>query len=226
MFISKMMHTDLIAVTPQTKLAEVRALMQENNFRHLPVVDKNGKLVGIITDRDMRDAHPSSLLGEEDYQRTLDKVMQHTVEEVMTKDPLTIAPYFTIQDTLLVMGKRKVGALPVVDEKGYLKGIMSTRDLLQAFVSIMGIGEPGTLLCILAREQAGQLKKIVDIVTEERVSMGSVLVARYWDKEKRAIFPYLLTNNVVAIKKKLLAAGFELIDPMTWYLNQVPKTKV
>ncbi len=225
MFISKMMHTELIAVTPQTKLAEVRVLMQENNFRHLPVVDEKGKLVGIITDRDMRDANPSSLLSEEEYQRTLDKVMQHTVEEVMTKDPLTIAPYFTIQDTLLVMGKRKVGALPVVDEKGYLKGILSTRDLLQAFVSIMGIGEPGTLLCILAKEQSGQLKKIVDIVTEERVSMGSVLVARYWDKEKRAIFPYLLTNNVVAIKKKLLAAGFELIDPMTWYLNQVPKTK-
>jgi acetoin utilization protein AcuB len=225
MFVSETMNTDLIAVQPGTKLAEARVLMQENNFRHLPVVDQDGKLVGIVTDRDMRDAHPSSLLDKEDYQRTLEKFMEHSVEEVMTKNPLTISVYFTLQDTLMVMGKKKVGALPVVDEDGYLKGIMSTRDLLSAFVNIMGIEEPGTLLCILADEQRGQMKKIVDIATEENVSMGSVLVAKYWDKEKRAIFPYLLTNNVMSIKKKLLEADFDLIDPMKWYLDQLPKTK-
>jgi acetoin utilization protein AcuB len=219
------MHIDLISVTPQTTLAEARSLMQENKFRHLPVVDDDSKLVGIITDRDMRAAQPSSLLTEEEYQRTFDKVMQHRVEEVMTKDPLTVSVYFTLQDTLLVMGQKKVGALPVVDEDGYLKGILSTRDLLKSFVNIMGIGEPGTLLCILVTQQPGQLKKIVDIITEENVSMGSVLVARYWDEGKRAIFPYLLTNNVMTIKQKLLAAGFELTDPMKWYLDQVPKQK-
>ncbi len=67
------------------------------------------------------------------------------------------------------------------------------------------------------------MKKIVDIITEENISLGSVLVARFWDKDKRAIFPYLLTNNVINVKKKLLSAGFELIDPMEWYLEQLPK---
>ena len=223
MFVIESMKTDLVAIKPTTKLADAKALMKEGNFRHLPVVDENDKLVGIITDRDMRDAHPSSLLDREAYEKTLEKVMQHSVEEIMTKDPLTIAPYYTIQDTLLMMGKKKVGALPVIDEEGRLKGIMSTRDLLRAFVNVMGIGEPGTLLCILVKEQPGQLKKIVDIVTEEDVSMGSVLVARGWDGEKRAIFPYLLTNNVATIKKKLLDLGFELLDPMQWYLDQTPK---
>jgi len=223
MFVSETMHTDLIVVESDTKLADATSLMKENNVRHLPVVDKSGKLLGIVTDRDMRDALPSSLLSEEEYQRTFEKVMTHTVAEIMTKDPLTISVYFTLQDTLLVMGQKKVGALPVVDEDGYLKGIMSTRDLLKAFVNIMGIGEPGTLLCILVTEQPGQMKKIVDIVSEENVSLGSVLVARYWDKDKRAIFPYLLTNNVMNIKKKLQETGFELIDPMKWYLKQLPK---
>lgn len=222
MFVFEKMKTDLISVRPETTLAEAKTLMQDNDFRHLPVVDDNDKLVGIITDRDMRDAHPSSLLAEEAYQRTLAEVMQHPVEKIMTRDPITISPYYTLQDTLLVIGQKKVGALPVVDEKGRLKGIMSTRDLLRAFVNIMGIDEPGTLLCILVREKTGQLKRIVDIVTEENVSMGSVLVARDWDQEKRAIFPYLLTNNVIAIKKKLLEQGFELLDPMKWYLDQMP----
>jgi acetoin utilization protein AcuB len=223
MFVTEMMKTDLVAVNPETKLSEAKSLMEKGNFRHLPVMDAEGKLVGIVTDRDMRDAHPSSLLDEESYQKTLERVMQHTIAEIMTKDPITIAPFYTLQDTLLIIGKKKVGALPVVDEEGHLKGIMSTRDLLRAFVNIMGIEEPGTLLCILVDEQPGQLKKIVDIAAEENVSMGSVLVARDWDTAKRAIFPYLFTNNVMSIKKKLLALGFELLDPMQWYLDQAPK---
>jgi len=225
MFVSETMVTDLITVAPGTKLSEARELMQQNSVRHLPVIDDDGKLLGIVSDRDMRDAQPSSLLSKVEYERIFDKVMSHTVEEIMTKDPVSISIYFTIQDTLIIMGKKKVGALPVVDEDGYLKGIMSTRDLLSAFVNVMGIGEPGTLLCILVKEQPGQLKKIVDIATEEKISLGSVLVAKYWDEEKRAIFPYLMTSNVVAVKKRLLEEGFELFDPMKWYLDQLPQKK-
>lgn len=225
MFVSESMATDLITVGAETTLAEAKGLMQDKNIRHLPVIDETGKLLGIVTDRDMRDAQPSSLLDDEAYKRTFAKVMQHQVKDIMTPDPLTISVYYTLQDTLLVMGKKKVGALPVIDEDGYLKGIMSTRDLLRSFVNIMGIGDPGTLLCILVKEQPGQMKKIIDIVTEENVSLGSVMVARYWDKEKRAVFPYLMTNNVIKIKEKLIAAGFELFDPMSWYLDQLPQPK-
>ncbi|MEE4241628.1 MAG: CBS and ACT domain-containing protein [Desulfopila sp.] len=225
MFVSERMATSLITVVPQTTLAEAKALMDREKIRHLPVVDEKGKLLGIVSDRDMRDAQPSSLLQKEEYDRVFAKVMQHKVADIMTKDPLTISVYYTLQDTLLVMRQRKVGALPVIDEEGCLKGIMSTRDLLNAFVNVMGIGEPGTLLCILVKEQSGQMKKIVDIITEENVSLGSVMVARYWDKDKRAVFPYLMTNNVVRIKEKLVQQGFELIDPMTWYLKQLPGDK-
>ena len=151
--------------------------------------------------------------------------MGHSISEIMTKDVMTIPIYFTIQDALMVIQKKKVGAIPVVDENGVLKGILSTRDLLAAFVNVMGIGQPGTLLCILAEEKQGLLKKIVDIITEEKISFGSVLVARYWDTAKRGIFPYLLTNNVMNVKKKLLEAGFELIDPMKFYLNHLPRKK-
>ena len=224
MFVSDRMTKNIVTIGPETSLGEARKLMSENNFRHLPVVDDDGKLVGIISDRDMRAALPSSLLSKEDYATTLAKVVVHPVKDIMTRNPLTIYAYFTIQDTLLVMQKRKVGALPVIDENGYLKGILSTRDLLRAFVNIMNIDEPGSLLCIVVTEQRGQMKKIVDIITEENISLGSVLVARFWDKSKRAIFPYLLTNNVMNVKKRLLAAGFELIDPMTWYFDQIPHT--
>lgn len=224
MFVSDRMTTNLVTARPETTLGEARQLMMDNNIRHLPVVDDIGKLVGIVSDRDMRAALPSSLLSKEDYAATLEKVMDSPLKSIMSTNPLTIYAYFTIQDTLLVMQKRKVGALPVIDEKGFLKGILSTRDLLRAFVNIMNIDEPGTLLCIIVKEKRGQMKRIVDIISEEDISLGSVLVARFWDESRRAIFPYLLTNNVINVKKKLLDAGFELIDPMQWYLDQIPHT--
>jgi len=222
MFVSDRMSRDLITAGRDMTIFEAKKLMVEKNIRHLPVIDAEGKLEGIVTDRDMRDAMPSTLLKKPDYELTLNKIGSRPLSEIMTTDPKTIYAYYTIQDSLLVMQQKKVGALPVIDEEGYLKGILSTRDLLQAFVNIMNIDEPGTLLCIVVKEQKGQMKKIVDIITEENISLGSVLVARFWDEKKRAIFPYLLTNNVAHVKQRLLDTGFELIDPMQWYLKQIP----
>lgn len=222
MFVSERMVTELITVEPDLTIYEAKKLMEEKNIRHLPVVNKEGFLVGIVSDRDMRSAMPSTRLRKPDYQTTLDKIGGFPISDIMTEKPLTIYPYYTLQDTLLVMQKKKVGALPVVDEDGKLKGILSTRDLLRAFVNVLNIDEPGTLLCIVVEERQGQMKKIVDIITEENISLGSVLVTKTWEENKKAIFPYLLTNNVINVKKKLKAIGFELIDPMQWYLEQIP----
>lgn len=223
MFVGDRMSKNLITAGPEMTIFEAQKLMMEKNIRHLPVIDGDGKLIGIVSDRDVRDAMPSSLLKKPDYDITLGKIGSHPIGTIMTKKPMAIYAYYTLQDTLLVMQSRKVGALPVIDEEGYLKGILSTRDLLKAFVNIMNIDEPGTLLCIVVKEQHGQMKKVVDIITEENIALGSILVARFWDTEKRAIFPYLLTNNVINVKRKLLEIGFELIDPMEWYLDQLPK---
>lgn len=222
MFVSDRMDTELITVEPELTIAKAKKMMVEKNIRHLPVVDKEGVLLGIVSDRDMRDAMPSTLLKKPDYEITLAKIGGFPVSDIMTKDPLTIYPYYTLQDTLLVMQKKKVGALPVIDEDRKLKGILSTRDLLKAFVNVLNIDEPGTLLCIVVKEQPGQMKKVVDIIAEENISLGSVLVAKTWEKGKEALFPYLLTNNVITVKQKLKNIGFELIDPMEWYLDQVP----
>lgn len=223
MFVGDRMSKNLITAGPEMTIFEAQKLMMEKNIRHLPVIDGAGKLIGIVSDRDVRDAMPSSLLKKPDYDITLGKIGSHPISAIMTEKPMAIYAYYTLQDTLLVMQSRKVGALPVIDEEGYLKGILSTRDLLKAFVNIMNIDEPGTLLCIVVKEQHGQMKKVVDIITEENIALGSILVARFWDTEKRAIFPYLLTNNVINVKRKLLEIGFELIDPMEWYLDQLPK---
>jgi acetoin utilization protein AcuB len=223
MFVIERMSTDLVTASPDLKIAEARDLMVERRIRHLPIIDKKGLLLGMVTDRDMRSAMPSTLLKKPDYEKTLEKIMNYPVEDIMTRDPIKIYVYYTLQDVLLIVRKHKVGAVPVIDDDGYLKGLLSTRDLLSAFVDVMGIDEPGTLLCILSDDKQGQMKKIVDIITEEKISLGSVLVSRTLEKDKKAVFPYLLTNNVIRVKEKLLATGFKLTDPMQWYFNQLPK---
>lgn len=225
MFVSERMSTDLITALPDLKIAEARNLMHERSIRHLPVVDEKGLLLGMVSDRDVRSAMPSTLLKKPDYEITLAKIMNFPISDIMSKEPVKIFVYYTIQDVLLVMRKSKVGAVPVVDDDGYLKGILSTRDLLAAFVDVMGIDEPGTLLCILSEDKQGQMKKVIDIVTDEQISLGSVLVSKNLEKHKKAIFPYLLTNNVIRVKERLLAAGFQLTDPMQWYFQQLPKAE-
>ena len=225
MFVSRSMTRQVITVDPESNLFEAQRLMAENKIRHLPVTDKNKGLIGIVTDRDIRSALPYRFFKEAYSQKEKEKLAALKVKDIMTKDPISILPTFTIQDALLLIQNSNVGALPVVDDNNRLSGIISVRDLLRAFINVLGIGEPGTLLCVLVEEKIGQLKRIVDAITEENISFGSVLVARYWDKNKRAVFIYLLTQNIAHVKKKLKNLGYTLLDPMEWYLDQLPQNE-
>jgi acetoin utilization protein AcuB len=213
----------VVTVGPEATIFEIQELMSANRIRHVPVVEKDNKLIGIVSDRDLRSALPFRYVQEGISPEEKARLQKLQAKDIMTRKVFTISPGYTIQDALLMIQNAKVGALPVVDDEGRLKGILSVRDLLRAFINVLGIGQPGTLLCILVEEKVGQLKKIVDAITEMGVSFGSVLVARYWEEDKRAVFPYLLTQNVAHVKKKLQEMGYTLLDPMQWYLDQLPE---
>lgn len=224
MFIDRSMTKNVVTVGRETGVFEAGELMKKNGFRHLPVIEEDGTLVGIVTDRDIRSAMPSALLDDDEISRERERISRLKIKDIMTRDPITLSPANTIEDALLLIQKMRVGAFPVVDKNGKLKGILSIRDLVRAFINVLGIEEPGTFLCIVVEHKVGQLKKIVDAITEEHISFGSVLVARHWEEGKRAIFTYLLTSNVTRVRKKLENMGFTLLDPMKWSLDQLPKT--
>lgn len=223
MFVSKSMIKEVFTIEKSDAVIKAKDIMVKNRIRHLPVVDGQNRLIGIVTDRDIRSALPLSVIKDKGNETEMVAIGGLTVNDIMTPDPKTITPMHTIEDALLMIQHEKVGAFPVVDPEGFLMGILSVRDLLRAFVNVMGINEPGTLLCILVEEKLGQMKKIVDAVTEANISFGSILVARYWEEGKRAVFPYLLTNNVGPIKRKFKSMGFEVLSPMDWYIDQLPK---
>ena len=223
MFVSKSMTHKVIAVRPETSIIDARDLMLKHRIRHLPVVEDDDFLVGIITDRDVRSILPAAFYAKSDTHMEMGDFSSLKVAEAMTPNPRTVSPEDTIEDVLLQIQALRVGALPVVDRQGRLKGLISVRDLLRAFINVLGIEEPGTLLGVLVEEKLGQMKIIVDAITEENISFGSILVARSWEPNMRAVFTYLLTNNVRRVKKKLAALGFKILDPMEWTMDRLPK---
>lgn len=223
MFVNNSMIKEVITIDKDASLMDAKKVMTDNKIRHLPVVDDANRLIGIVTDRDIRSAMPYTLLKSPDDPEEHAKLAALKVKDIMTENPSTISPMDTIQDALLLIQQKKVGAFPVVESDRTLKGILSVRDLLRAFINVLGIKEPGTLVGILVEEKVGQMKVIVDAITEENISIGSILVARHYDRNMRGVFAYLLTNNVVRVKKKLKALGFTLLDPMEWYLDQLPQ---
>ncbi len=223
MFVGKSMVRKVITADQDNSIIEAREKLALHKIRHLPVVSQENRLIGIVTDRDIRSAMPSDLADSCDLDEQAQAGLK--IKNFMSRDVVTVSTMDTIQDALLLVQQKKIGALPVVDKEGILQGIISVRDLLQSFINVLGIGEPGALLGIVVEEKVGQLKKIVDAITEENVSMGSILVSRHWEEDKRAVFPYLLTNNPAPIKKKLERLGYTLINPMDWYLDYEPRRK-
>ncbi len=223
MFIEKSMTRKVVTIDQGASVLEAKALMATSNVRHIPVVDADNSLVGIITDRDIRSALPSPFLTDTQSTIQREHVATLKVKDVMTRDPVTVSPENTLEDAILLMQRMRVGAFPVVDRQKKLRGILSVRDLMRAFINVLGLEEPGTLLGIIAEDKLGQMKRIVDAISEERIPFGSILVARHWEEGKRAVFPYLLTNQVAHVKKKLESLGYKLLDPMEWALDQPPE---
>lgn len=216
MFFDRSMPRKLITIDPGADIIDAKNLMDHHRIRQLSVCDSDRRLLGIVTDRDLRSALP----GEGQSQTAQESSEKLRIGDIMTPEPLTISPDFTIQQTLKLFKDTHYSAFPVTDRDNRVKSILSITDLMDAFINFLGIGEPGTLLCVVVEEKVGQMKKIVDIVTEENISLGSVLVVRHWEPEKKAVFPYLLTNNVVNVKRKLRALGFELPDPLQWRIDE------
>ncbi len=210
------MTGNVVTIDKNADISQAQEKMSKHHFRHLPVVDENNQLIGIVTDRDIRSVLPSSHLAEEHSPEKRKIFLTCRMKDIMTKNPVTISPLDTIQDALFLLHKKHFGALPVVTEQEKLIGIISVRDLLREFINVLGLEKPGTLLCIIVEDKIGQMKKIVDAISEENISFGSVLVSRYWEEEKRAVFPYLLTQNIGPLKIKLKKMGFTLLDPMDW----------
>jgi acetoin utilization protein AcuB len=129
------MSREVMTVGPDDPLRSAVDLEMRMKIRHIPVVDDAGKLVGIVTDRDIKRALPSPLMrsAREDYDSLLDGT---AIAQVMTREPLSIAPEASIKEAVKLMVEKKVGGLPVVTA-GKLVGIFTQTDALKICLELL-----------------------------------------------------------------------------------------
>ena len=144
------MTREVVVLSPEATAGEALALCRERRIRHLPVLEA-GRLVGIVSDRDLRSATPA--LGDPDRAAALAKVR---VPEVMTRDVATASPDDPIEEAASKMRERRIGCLPVVDDER-LVGILTSSDVMEALAHLIGAHEPGSRLVASMPDRPGAL---------------------------------------------------------------------
>ena len=147
MLVKDKMTTDLFVVTPNTPTADALKLMKDGRFRRLPVVKEN-QIVGIVTDRELREALPTN----------------PPVGDIMHLHPVTIQEDDFIDTAALVMRTNKIGALPVLRDKT-LVGIITESDIFDTFIDMMGLRGPGRRLPLVLPDVAGSLATVTRIIS-------------------------------------------------------------
>jgi acetoin utilization protein AcuB len=188
MVVRDYMSSKVITVDPQCAIADARALLGKHRIRQLPVVHKD-QLVGIITDRDLRSTSGAT----------------KTVGEVMTAKPTIIRPTVPIDEAAWVLRKLKVGALPVVDGKR-LVGIITTTDVLDAFVEFCGVTEPTYHLILSGAGGADTKWRVRRIIDRKRGDLKWI----YRDRRSGQLQLRLKAVHVDDIVSALEVEGFEV----------------
>lgn len=206
MLVGRRMRTSLITVTKDATLAQARELLHNHRIRHLPVVEGD-RLVGILTDRDIRQASPSSAAGISP-DRTSAFLAQIPASRAMVQDVRTVSPYTTIEEAARLMIEHKIGCLPVT-EANRLVGIITETDILGVLVDVMGIREPSTRIEVTLSDRPGALADVTQIIKSHQVNISSIVTMAHEERGKRLAIIRLKTINPKPILKDLSAAGFE-----------------
>ncbi len=202
MLIKEIIHRQPVTISPETKLFAAYELMLAKNIRHLPVV-KNNKLVGIITDRDLRAA--TSKLAEIPFQP------EDEVEKIMVRNVITIHPLDPIDIAAKLMREHKIGCLPVLENE-IIIGIVTISDMLDALLKLTGVHRPSGRLEINLSDKPGELAKLAGHLAERKVNIHSILTYPAKDGKIRIVLR-ISTIDIRGIAESLCNSGFEIIWP-------------
>jgi len=219
MFVVRRMRKEVVTIHPSASLFEARELMRGNDIHQLPVIGEDGGLVGIVSNRDIRQATLPVALIRGATEKEADDILRSTsVEKVMTRKVIAATLTDTLEDAIVLLHDFRINALPVVDDQGKVAGIITRTDALKAFIEALGVGEISSRLEVVVPDRPGALAAIVSIIKSFNVNITSLLTTGHSEEEKRAIFIRVATMNVLPLKQAIREAGFEILDPSCFHL--------
>lgn len=175
MLVKDWMSKNVITIDVNDSIEDAVNLLLENDKRTLPVVENN-KLVGVITDRDLKMASvsDSTALDAHAFVHLTSKIK---VKFIMTKNPITIPFDFTVEETASILLKHKISGAPVVNHEGKIVGIISQTDLFRVMISLTGLEKEGVQFGFQVEDRSGSIKTLVDIVGKYGGRLVSLLTS-------------------------------------------------
>ncbi len=187
MLIKNWMTSSVITATLDTSVVKANRLMKTNNIRRLPVVDDQMRVVGIVSDRDIKDATPSTATSL-DMREMLYLLSELKLSSIMTPDPICVHPDDSVEIVAMLMEEKGFGGFPVT-ENDKLVGIISDHDVFRVLLSLTGVREGGILLAFPVKDSVGALRPILDTFSENNINIISILSDNEKiDDDKRHIF--------------------------------------
>jgi len=212
------MHKDLVTITPDTSLVKARDIIFEKLIEHLLVVDKAGDLVGIVSDRDLKQtwASPATTLSAHELNYLL---KQLDVEKMMVKKIITVTPSTTVERAARIMQENRISALPVMENEK-LVGIITTTDVMGVLLDAIGIDGESTRFVVLIQDRIGMVAEVSRILKEEEINIRSLVT---WpEKEYPGVYQFVLRVGATDGEKAISAltgAGFKVLTEYVEDLN-------
>ena len=163
MFVRDRMSAPVITVGPDTPFPDALKLMQKHQYRRLPIVNADGVLVGIVSERDLLHASPSpaSSLSVWEMNYLLAKLK---IGQLMTKEVISVTPEMPIEIAARMLVEHRIGGMPVLDDKRHVVGVITETDIFKAFVEMLGTGIPGVRLMLRVPNGKGVIAKLATAI--------------------------------------------------------------
>ncbi len=175
MLVRYWMSKPVITVDIEDTMQDAKALLEKHEIRMLPVMEKN-KLVGVVTDRDVKRASASSAASLEPH-AIQELISGIKIKEIMTGDPYTAPFDLTVEEAAEIILLNKISGMPVVDHEGGLVGIITLSDLCRVIFSLTGFGKKGIQFAIQLTDKPHTLKEITDIIRSYGSRVSSILTS-------------------------------------------------
>jgi acetoin utilization protein AcuB len=208
MIVEEIMKTEVVTLFPTDSIADAMHLMEIKKIRHIPVINTDKLLVGIVTLSDIRDAAPSIFRADEHLED-----LQRPIDSIMKKDVITGHPLDFVEEIAAVFYEHKISCIPITNSRK-LVGIVTETDLLRTLVELTGAHQPGSQIEVRVPNLAGKLSDITTIIKNRKANILSVLV--YPDKmdaQYKILVIRVQTMNPTAVIQDLKQAGYNVLWP-------------
>lgn len=193
MLVKDWMSTKVISLDVGDTLQHAITSSMDHGVHIMPVMEE-GKLVGVVTDRDLKRASPSPAAAM-DIQQILYHLSRLEVGAIMTRHPVTIPGDFTLEEAAEILLNNKISGAPVVDEQGNIQGIITKNDLFKALIALSGLAKRGVLFGLLLEDRPGSIKEVSDIMRKYNARLVSILTS-YHNVPEGYRYVYIRAFNV------------------------------